>query len=91
MRSLPEPAGEEGDGLGEPHFEPLLQFLGRPDRLPRARGQVDQHLLSDQGRHLGVVDQLGSVRHQPGSERLQCPGDAFIAFGDEGLPSDLRY
>jgi hypothetical protein len=35
--------------------------------------------------------QLGSVGYQPGSEFLQSPGDALIAFCDEGLPSDLRY
>jgi hypothetical protein len=89
--ALPEAAREEGYGLGEPHLEPLLQLFGRADGLASSRGQVDDHLLSHQGRHLRVMDELGSVGYQPGSQCLQSPGDALIAFGDEGLPSHFRY
>jgi hypothetical protein len=69
----------------------MLQLFRGADGLAGSGGQIDHHLLSHQSCHLGVMDQLGSVGHQPGSECLQSPGDAIITFGDEGLPSDLRY
>jgi hypothetical protein len=91
LSTLPEAAREERYGLSQAHLEPLLELFRRANGLSSPRGQIDHDLLSDQGRHLRVVDQQGSVGYKPGSERLQSPGDAFIALGDEGLPSDLGY